>query len=366
MIIVDPLLLDGAAKTFEDLILKFADASGSDTAPIAWSPEIWSGLDTDGWTSIALPEEMDGAGGDWPTIIAIIKLAGFYRLPVPFAEHVLATRFLADAGAPPPKGSQAKGPLSNAPLSLYLNSSAAPITLSKNNGVPVLNGAASNVAWGRFASAILVIVEDGAAGKLCVIDVNGSDVETSQNIADEPRDGFTLENCDITHAPISIQNPAHYQCCAATARAAMIAGAAQKVLEITVNYTNEREQFGRPIGKFQAVQNHLAIMAEHVSAVSVAVDGAAQSLGTDREFAMAASAKIVSGRAASEVAKRAHAVIAAIGFTREFELNFLTRRLWAWRDDAGSELDWSKRLGHHVTANGGNQLWPWLTESQSG
>ena len=352
---VDPVLLDGATKTFEDLTLKFVEPVNRSTDHLAWSSEIWSTIAADGWTSIALPEEMDGAGCDWPTIIAIMKLAGFYRLPIPFAEHVLATRFLANARETPPEG----------PLSLFFNSNGAALTLSNNKNMPVLNGEINNIPWGRFSGAIISIIETEEAAKLIAFETASLKSRPCKNIADEPRDGYQLENCNLLHDPIDVSGSDHFYSCYAIARSALIAGATQKVLELAVNYANERKQFGRPIGKFQAVQNHLAIMAEQVSATSVAVDSAAAAIETDMEFAMAASAKVISGRAASEVSKRAHAVFAAIGFTQEFELNFLTRRLWAWRDDGGSEHDWSRRLGRIVTAKGGDQLWPWLTGSET-
>ena len=51
----------------------------------------------------------------------------------------------------------------------------------------------------------------------------------------------------------------------------------------------------------------------------------------------------------------------AIGFTHEHKLHHLTRRLWSWRDEAGSELTWSQVLGVGLLAEGGDGLWPALT-----
>ena len=71
-------------------------------------------------------------------------------------------------------------------------------------------------------------------------------------------------------------------------------------------------------------------------------------------------AKIRVGEAAGEVAAIAHQVLGAIGFTQEHVLNRYTRRLWAWRDDFGSESVWAVKLGHLVAANGADALWPML------
>ena len=64
---------------------------------------------------------------------------------------------------------------------------------------------------------------------------------------------------------------------------------------------------------------------------------------------------------AAVVARLAHQVHGAIGFTQEHRLHHLTRRLWAWRDEAGSELAWSRVLAAGLLADGPDDLWPALT-----
>jgi acyl-CoA dehydrogenase len=75
----------------------------------------------------------------------------------------------------------------------------------------------------------------------------------------------------------------------------------------------------------------------------------------------AAAAKVRAGAAVEVVARLAHQVHGAIGFTQEHKLHHLTRRLWAWRDEAGSELHWSRVLATELLAAGGDGLWPALT-----
>ena len=66
----------------------------------------------------------------------------------------------------------------------------------------------------------------------------------------------------------------------------------------------------------------------------------------------------VFGAAAGAIA---HAVFGAIGFTHEHSLHFLTRRLWAWRAEYGSDAFWAEQLGRTLAARGDEGLWPLVT-----
>jgi acyl-CoA dehydrogenase len=128
-----------------------------------------------------------------------------------------------------------------------------------------------------------------------------------------------------------------------------------------VQYAGERVQFGRPLGKFQAIQMELAQMAGEVVAVAALVDAAVQALGRGESVPLAAAAaKVRAGSAVEVVARLAHQVHGAIGFTQEHKLHHLTRRCWSWRDEAGTEVAWSRVLGAGLVADP-DGLWPALT-----
>ncbi|MFB9743737.1 acyl-CoA dehydrogenase family protein [Pseudonocardia sulfidoxydans] len=133
-----------------------------------------------------------------------------------------------------------------------------------------------------------------------------------------------------------------------------------------VGYAGEREQFGRPIGRFQAIQQQLALAAAEVAAGGAAAESAARVVVRDgitaptAELAVAA-AKVRTGQAATEVARVAHQVHGAIGFTREHDLRLTTTRLWAWRDEDGTDGDWAQRIGDLTLAAGADGLWPLVT-----
>ena len=130
--------------------------------------------------------------------------------------------------------------------------------------------------------------------------------------------------------------------------AAQMAGAMQRVLEMTLQFANERQQFGRPLGKFQAIQHQLAVMAEQVLAARMAAQiGCIASAGIPASM-NAAIAKARTSEAVVEVVALAHSIHGAMGFTADHDLQLFTRRLHAWRLEAGSESYWQNVLGQLV------------------
>jgi alkylation response protein AidB-like acyl-CoA dehydrogenase len=123
-----------------------------------------------------------------------------------------------------------------------------------------------------------------------------------------------------------------------------------------VDYANTRVQFGRPIGRFQMIQNLLAVLAGEAAAADVA--GAMASAAADGalDWACIAAAKVRSGEAAGTGASIAHQVMGAIGFTDEHVLHHWTQRLWSWRSEFGSERHWARRLGAMALERDGG---PW-------
>jgi alkylation response protein AidB-like acyl-CoA dehydrogenase len=147
----------------------------------------------------------------------------------------------------------------------------------------------------------------------------------------------------------------------AALRTQQIAGALARLTEMTVHYAQDRVQFGRPIGKFQAVQQNLAMLAGQAAAAVAGADLAAGALADGIAVLPIAAGKARAGEAAGIGAGIAHQVYGAIGFTFEHHLHFLTRRLWSWRDEFGKDAAWNRLLGLHMARAGADRLWAEIT-----
>jgi acyl-CoA dehydrogenase len=138
---------------------------------------------------------------------------------------------------------------------------------------------------------------------------------------------------------------------AAALAAAQMTGAMERIMRMTLDHATTRRQFGREIGKFQAVQHSIAVMVEEVLAARIAAEAALQGRPLQISECRAGAAKLRAGEAARQVSAIAHAVHGAMGISHEHELHFYTRRLRTWQMAHGGEAWWAARLGELVLSS---------------
>lgn len=345
----DSLVFDAAMRLFGDLATQ--DVVDQAEAGI-WPDALWRATAEAGFLdALAVEGESFSLAGSGDAA-AILRAAGHHAVPLPLAETMLARWWLTGAGIAVPDG-----PLTIAPVEPRDR-----IEITAGPGGWQVSGAAAAVPWAGTAVGILLV----GSGYVALVAPALVDRRPGANLAGEPRDDLTVDRrvSDAAGAPV----PADYDATlllrlGALCRAAQMAGAMEAALELSTGYANDRVQFGRPLAKFQAIQQQLALMAEQVAAARVAADVAAAAVaarGGAASFAIAA-AKIRAGEAAGKATDIAHQVHGAIGFTHEHRLHHLTRRLWSWRDEFGTESLWSLELGRRVAAAGADAFWPMIT-----
>jgi acyl-CoA dehydrogenase len=130
---------------------------------------------------------------------------------------------------------------------------------------------------------------------------------------------------------------------------------------MTVEYTNERHQFGRPVARFQAVQQHLVWAAQDAAIANMAAQVAAREASRGPAPFEIAAAKLIANQCATSATRACHQAHGAMGMTREYGLHHLSRRLWAWRAEYGSEHEWATWLGRAAADLGADELYPLIT-----
>ncbi|MEV4580412.1 acyl-CoA dehydrogenase family protein [Nonomuraea jabiensis] len=309
----------------------------------------WKELCEGGFHLVGVPEAVGGSGGSLSELAVVVDVAAFHAVPVPVAETAfLAGWLLARAGLSVPEG------LAVASLDEARG--------HWQDGVLRLSGRL-RVPWARHAGHVVTMVRCGEENVVALIPGDaGAELVTAENLAGEPRDLLVLEGAEAAAsaaAPPGLDTDALLMR-GALARSVQLAAAARAVLVSARHYVTEREQFGRPLARFQAVQQHLAALAAEITAMQVSAEAAVAAVeheDADAEVAVAA-AKATTSAGARQVAAIGHQLHGALGYSSEHHLGAVTTRLWAWRDEFGNESHWHDHL---AAALQDRAWWPLLT-----
>lgn len=274
---------------------------------------IWASLSASGFLDAAVPEEAGGAGLSLAELYGIIVVLGEHAAPLPFGETMVARGLVSAAGGGVPEGAIVALAAQSA---LFPGGAYATHALSERDG----------------GLALSVSAPDGG-------DVFGAGGSLRLSMGDTlwsgPGEGQEL------------------MLAAAAVTSAQMAGAMARILDMTLRYVADRQQFGRALSKFQAIQQQIAVLAEQVISSQVAARTAF--VGRRFDLARVAAAKCRANEAAHAVCAISHAVHGAIGVTEEFDLQLYTRRLKQWQLAYGSESYWGARLARErLTTSGGS------------
>ncbi|WP_292192223.1 acyl-CoA dehydrogenase [Mesorhizobium sp.] len=213
-------------------------------------------------------------------------------------------------------------------------------------------------------STVLAIAMD-AEGHSWLVEIDAMPAEKIRALSGEP-----WLRLDPSEARLRAKCPCPVGLDAVAVRGALLTSAAMmgamaRILEITIEYANIRKQFGKPLGKFQAVQHMIAEAAsEHVvaqAALAAAIE--AEDGGKSRPL-LWQSAKAQAGRAATVVSAAGHQVLGAIGFTEEHVLHRYSKRLWTWRDEWGRQTVCEAAIGRAACADE-HGLWSHIVDDTS-
>jgi acyl-CoA dehydrogenase len=297
----------------------------------AVATELWRRLDEQGLSLACAPEAAGGSALGWSGVRGLIEACGEHGLPVALPEMLAAHLLARAAGLSLPTGRRVT------------------LALARRADNQLV---ADAVPGAVDAHDVLIEVD----GRIVLLEVASANAAQRRNTAGEPRVGLRWSGAERL-LQNSVAAGQELLLAGAAIRCGQIAGAARRVVDMSVGYANDRVQFGRPIGKFQAVQQQLAVAAEWSAMAAMASRLALADPGTALPHGRVAAAREVACSAAEQVCGVAHAVHGAIGVTAEYDLQLFTRRLKGWAAEFGSSRYWASRLGREVLANGGHRVW---------
>ena len=336
--------MPGASATITDeqfaareLVRSWAAASGAVAAarevehgdPDAWRA-VYAGLAELGIFGVAVAEEHGGAGGTVEDLCAMVDEAAAAMAPGPVATTALATLVVTDAGLLQALASGER----TAGVSL-----TADLTLDGDR----VSGTAAYVLGADAAGLLLLPAGDAVV----LVDAGGDGVTVELLKATDfsrPLARVVLESAPAEVLPVTRQR---FEDLAATVLAAETAGLARWMLDTATEYAKVREQFGKPIGSFQAIKHMCAEMLLRAEQVSVTAADAARAAGEsdDRQLAVAAAVAAAAGiEAVKGNAKDCIQVLGGIGITWEHDAHLYLRRAYGISQFLGGRPHWLRRV----------------------
>jgi acyl-CoA dehydrogenase len=276
-------------------------------------------VDDSGFLDALVPESKGGSGLALDDVLPLFLAAGEYLLPIPFAETMVARALIATSERQAPRGMAIMlWPITSAGrLRSQIEPLGAPSSLALvQRGttfqlVPVTYGEQERDPFGISRTGTVAVPDSSAQPLLC----------------------FTLADVHLLHW-------------AAAITASTMAGALQRLLDLSLTHVNDRQQFGRTLSQFQAIQQQMSVFAERTVCAQVAARIGLSAIGLVLDGARVATAKSVVNESASACASIAHAVHGAIGISEAHDLQLYTRRLARWRLSFGSDTYWQRHLGN--------------------
>jgi 3-oxochol-4-en-24-oyl-CoA dehydrogenase len=332
-----------------ELVRDWASASGATAAvraieqgePDAWRP-VFGGLTDLGLFGVAVPEDCGGAGGSIEDLCAMVEEAAKALVPGPVATTALATLIVDD---PQLRAALASGERT-AGVALDGDVEFDDATSRASGTVPWVLGA--------VPGGLLLVP---AGGKWLLIDSAAADVGGTVAVEPLHATDFSrpLARAVLTSAPATVLDAAadRVENLAVTVLAAEAAGIARWALDTAVAYAKVREQFGKPIGSFQAIKHLCAEMLCRAEQVAVAGADAARAAGDADDRQLSIAGAIAAGIAIEAVkanVKDCIQVLGGIGITWEHDAHLYLRRAYGIGQFLRGPARWLRRTAELTQA----------------
>ena len=326
-----------------DLVRTWAAGAGAPAAvrdvehgrPDAWR-NVFDGVAELGLFGVAVPEDAGGAGGTVVDLCAMVEEAARALVPGPVVSTALASLVVRD-------------PTVLQSLSSGQQTAGMCTECDLREDAGRLSGTADHVIGAQSGGILLLAYHDHVA----LVDTDAEGVELQPLSATDfsrPLAKVTLNGTPFRTLNVSGRR---FRDLAATLLAAEAAGVARWTLDTAADYAKVREQFGKPIGSFQAVKHMCAEMLLRYQQIAVAAgDAALAAAGDDeRQLSIAAAVAAAVGiDAAQENAKDCIQVLGGIGITWEHDAHLYLRRAYAIGPLLGGRSHWLRRVGELTAA----------------
>ncbi|MEV3903377.1 acyl-CoA dehydrogenase [Mycobacterium sp. NPDC050551] len=323
--------------------------------PIPNPPPFWKAAAEQGLQGVHLAEGVGGQGFGILELAIVVAEFGYGAVPGPFVPSAIASALIAAHDA---EADALSGLASGEVIASYAIDSG--LTATRHGDCLVIRGEVRAVPAAAQASVLVLPVAIESGEEWVVLDADALEIEPVQSVdplrpvadvranAVEVSEDRVLSNVSRTLARALIS----------TLLSAEAIGAARWATDTATGYAKIREQFGRPIGQFQAIKHKCAEMVADTERATAAVWDAARAIDEAREnphnsyeFAAAVAATLAPA-AGQHCAQECIQVHGGIGFTWEHDTNVYYRRALALAASFGRTADYTQQVVDTATATG--------------
>jgi alkylation response protein AidB-like acyl-CoA dehydrogenase len=315
--------------------------------PKGYTQELWNKMANMGWMGLMIPEEYEGSGMDFLHLAVLLTEMGYFCLPGPFfSTVVLAGLALMEAGSDDQKRAilpeLAAGKRIMTLAWVEENGTYLPegikISAELNKDNYVLSGTKLFVPDAHVADTIICAAKTGKGAKaisLFLVDAKspGVSINLLSTMAGDKQCEVIFDKVKVPKGNLLGKPGKGWEALkrvllmAAVGKSAEMSGGAQRVMEMTVTYVKDREQFGRPVGSFQAIQFYCADMFTFADTIQFMTNQAAWRIGAGLSFEKEASmCKAWVSDSYRKLVALGHQSIGGMGFMEEFDLQLYFKR----------------------------------------
>ncbi|GAA1650420.1 acyl-CoA dehydrogenase [Mycolicibacterium murale] len=336
-----PLAIDPELAQMMDAVFAEYRTDHPPTGQARRDEQLWARLDGLGLARLTGSEETGGSGAGWFEAAELMTAAARHAVRIPLAENDVLAGWLLEA------------------VGIGADSAIRTVATLDENRM------AHGVPWASTADRVVLLWHVGEQIRTAEVDRDALQISAGVNQIGEPRDsvsvaGDLLESLTSAPAPAAVVSELELK--AALVRCIQVCAALDTAVALAVEHTSTRVQFGRPLAKFQAVQNLVADSAAEAALARAATEAALSAAvhcgwSVDEIRFRVAAARSCAGHAASVVVRNIHQALGAIGTTHEHRLHQFTRAALAWRSEFGSVRHWDEQVTAIALQVGGDRLW---------
>jgi len=330
-----------------------------------YSPDLWRKMAEQGWSGLIVPEAYGGVGMTYLDLVILVEEFGRALVPGPFIPNCVATIALLEAASEAQK--QANLPAIAAGSQMWTLAFTEPsgrfdaagvrLAARRDGDSYVLNGTKLFIRDSHVVDKLVVVARTAGSGadgiSLFAVDARAPGVRHTpvRTIASDKQNEVKLEDVRVPASDLLGEEgkawPVFQRIAqkATVIECAYLVGLSQMAFDITLNYTKERVQFGRPIATFQALQHRAADAATDVDSSRYVTYKAAWAIAEEEPDVdeQVHIAKAWVSEASRRVVAAAQQMHGGIGFTKDYKIQLYFRRQ-KWMELMWGDADYHREL----------------------